>query len=128
MLTNKEISKKICDHLTAQKAQSLRDAFHEGECAYRGEGGKMCAVGVLLADEDYSPDMEGCGIGMCQSDPRWVRLHRALTARYGSHIDFGMLAEWQRYHDGKAYEDWCYSNDGVSPFEFHKHLEARGAF
>lgn len=132
MLTNEEISKKIRDHLTQQKAQSLR--YGGGlttECAYRGIDGKMCAVGVLLADEDYNPVMESCGIGRCDSDPRWVLLRDALTARYGTHIDFCMLAEWQRYHDGSMYESWCDGSDHeyvVSPEQFHDRLKDGGQF
>lgn len=126
MLTNEEISCKIRDHLTQQKAQSLREAHHEGECAYRGMAGRMCAVGCLLADEDYSVEMEGCGISRCESDPRWVVISKALVAQYGSHINFHMLHKWQRYHDGREYEDWCGSDDGISPAEFHKYLETEG--
>lgn len=128
MLTNEEISKKIRDHLTQQRAQSLRGNAYDGECAYRGEEGRMCAVGVLLADEDYSPDMEGCGISECGADPRWVAISKALAARYGTHIDFFMLAEWQRYHDGSMYEDRCQNDDGLSPEEFHERLKAGGQF
>lgn len=27
-------------------------------CAYRGDNGRKCAVGMVIPDEDYSPDME----------------------------------------------------------------------
>ena len=34
----------------------------DAACAYRGEGGTMCAVGCLLADDEYDPGMEGCAV------------------------------------------------------------------
>ena len=30
-----------------------------GECVYRGEGGRKCAIGRAIDDADYSPSFEG---------------------------------------------------------------------
>lgn len=32
------------------------------QCCYRGDGGRKCAIGHLIPDEDYSPRMEGGAI------------------------------------------------------------------
>ena len=46
---------KVAQHLLKQKTKSMQDrAF-----AYRGEEGRMCAVGCLIKDEFYRPSLEG---------------------------------------------------------------------
>lgn len=35
----------------------------DGRCAYRGSRGTMCAWGVFIPDKDYTPRMEGRGVG-----------------------------------------------------------------
>ena len=47
---------KVVKHLLTQKRRSMR----EYGCAYRGEGGDMCAVGCLI--EAYDPKIEGFSI------------------------------------------------------------------
>lgn len=46
---------KVVKHLLTQKRRS------EGKrgCAYHGEGGDMCAVGCLISDKAYDPEIEG---------------------------------------------------------------------
>lgn len=34
-----------------------------GNCFYRGEGGLKCAIGQLIPDSAYTPEMEGKGAG-----------------------------------------------------------------
>jgi hypothetical protein len=47
---------RVARHLFAQGDR----AIVEGDvCAYRGEGGMRCAVGVLITDDEYHPRMEG---------------------------------------------------------------------
>jgi hypothetical protein len=53
--TIKESTEMALDHLIAQKKRSL----HRGDtCAYRGDGGLKCAIGALILDENYSPELE----------------------------------------------------------------------
>lgn len=56
-----EVYDKIKNHLLAQGERSMIKSFRDGKdlCAYRGEGGKMCAVGILITDEHYTPALEG---------------------------------------------------------------------
>jgi hypothetical protein len=49
-------------HLMVQGRPSIRpptEPFGRPRCAYRGEGGTRCAVGVFIPDELYSPELEG---------------------------------------------------------------------
>ena len=63
--TKQEIFDHVAKHLLAQGTASLKENLTNGElsCAYRGDGGSMCAVGCLISDDEYHPDMEGTGVG-----------------------------------------------------------------
>jgi len=47
--------------VNALRKQGCRSIKNE-RCFYRGEAGLKCAVGHLIPDEKYSPDMEGLTI------------------------------------------------------------------
>ena len=47
---------KAVKHLLTQKRRSKNK---RGCCAYRSEGGGMCAVGCLISDKAYDPKIEG---------------------------------------------------------------------
>ena len=52
--TNQSVYDKVCAHLAAQKTRSM----NANGCAYRGALGRSCAVGCLIPDEIYDPDMD----------------------------------------------------------------------
>lgn len=53
-LTEQQIFDKVVNHLRKQRTQAM-----EGDgCVYRARNGNMCAVGCLIADEDYNPNFE----------------------------------------------------------------------
>ena len=54
-MNKQEVFDKIVNHMLTQNAKAL-DV--KGICMYRGEEGRMCAVGCLITDEAYSPDIE----------------------------------------------------------------------
>jgi hypothetical protein len=39
-----------------------RSVDQTGQCSYRTNNGKKCAIGWLIPDELYSPDFEGCNL------------------------------------------------------------------
>lgn len=49
----------VRDHLMNQYEKSMSISSVGSSCAYRGEKGLMCAIGCLIPDELYSPDIEG---------------------------------------------------------------------
>ena len=62
-LTVQQTFDKVADHLMTQMEQStstvtVDSGFFTTDCAYRGENGKMCAVGCLIPDDLYDPRME----------------------------------------------------------------------
>lgn len=113
-----QMSERIRDHLTKQKAQSLSVRHC---CAYRGENGNMCAVGCLITDEAYKPNIEAVGVNA-------VSVNDALR-KSGIALEPGaltLLSDWQRYHDsmasrgrGYSYHHWIKGDETHSPTEFH---------
>ena len=53
--TLQEVFNIVSTHLLTQGQMSLNT---NGDCAYRGENGLMCAAGILIPDEAYRPGME----------------------------------------------------------------------
>lgn len=54
--TAQEVFDYVVRHLHGQKVPSKDTGGH---CKYRGPEGLMCAAGCLIADEEYTPSMEG---------------------------------------------------------------------
>lgn len=116
-----EISEKIRDHLTKQKAVSRMPTG----CAYRGDGGVKCAVGCLIDDDNYSSDLEYRSVG---HGP----VIKAIEVSLGMKITSGclrMLKEWQQYHDQFHYFQWTDPDPDsasnvklISPTDFHNQV------
>lgn len=54
-MNNQEIFDTAATHLIKQGEPGVN---RHGDCMYRGEGGTMCAVGVLIPDEKYKVIIE----------------------------------------------------------------------
>lgn len=54
MMTAQQIFDRVAVHLATQRTQSARN----GICAYRGQGGAMCAVGCLIPEHHYRPEFD----------------------------------------------------------------------
>lgn len=100
-----EIFETVVRHLSKQGRRSMR-ALHGAErpewieggapamrCAYRGDGGTMCAVGVLIPDEEYRPTLEGLLVRSLL-DRADIGTAVAALRRHAS-----LLFELQRAHD-----------------------------
>jgi hypothetical protein len=59
-VTNQEIFDKVVRHLAAQGGKSMLGP----RCRYRADGGKKCAIGCLIPDDYYEPEMEGLSVAM----------------------------------------------------------------
>ena len=107
-----ELSEKIRDHLTKQKARAVQEVpvvtelgtTFETRCRYRGDNGTMCAVGCLIPDERYDISLEGFSAGH----------HSILGAVFGDDVTSDdehkaerLFATWQHYHDHGDYRQWC---------------------
>ena len=94
-----EVFNKVEAHLLAQGVRSMGgySSLSDG-CAYRGDGGKQCAVGCLIKDEFYHKDLEGWSISAVK---RGGSVDKALIK---SGIDLSpemaqMLSDLQYLHD-----------------------------
>lgn len=78
----------------SQQAMAKPDPMRAG-CSYRDPRGNKCAVGWLIPDENYSPDLEGCYA-------RNQMILRAIDPKYGTILndDANFLRDMQaRIHD-----------------------------
>ena len=56
-----DIFNKASEHLSAMSGPCTHSA-NNVSCAYRDGKGGMCAVGVFISDEHYTPEIENIGI------------------------------------------------------------------
>lgn len=111
MSSAQEIFDKVVHHLLTQKQRSVlleTRASLEYSCAYRGSGGLKCAIGCLIKDEFYSPELEGKGVGSSIIS----------SALMNSGVDLGkpgsadgaylmrLLTELQTIHDHASIDRW----------------------
>lgn len=55
------VLEKVVAHLLAQRVPAV-SATVFGGCRYRSPNGTKCAVGCLIPDELYTPEIEGAGV------------------------------------------------------------------
>jgi hypothetical protein len=91
-MTKQQLFDTVATHLLTQRRRSTRKSF----CAYRGRDGLRCAIGCLIPDERYTPNLEGKSAE--QADVR-----RAAGLRRGQ----GTLAtDLQNLHDTLPVNQW----------------------
>ena len=88
-----EIFNYVIDHLRKQGERSVFVAGAE-VCAYRGVGGTMCAVGALIADDEYNPKWENKSVDQLLDQ-------NLLPPRLKHQFfqDLAMLEDLQHFHD-----------------------------
>lgn len=89
-MTRQEMFDKIWNHFIEEDAPW--SVTEKGGCRYRGEDGKKCAVGLLLPDSLYHPDMEGKAI------ERVFQHFPEVKEFFGEH-NMHFLDACQRAHD-----------------------------
>lgn len=98
-MNTQQIFDTVVTHLLTQNARSFGEAW---TCAYRGEGGRMCAVGCLIKDEHYRPDLEGISVDS-------VSVMVAVEASLGRTLDQQeayLLRGLQATHDSVPTQEW----------------------
>lgn len=97
--TNQIVYDKVCAHLAAQKTRSMT----ANGCAYRGTLGRSCAVGCLIPDEIYDPDMDqsvGGSFGLKLSLNVNILVQRfPAVQKLFAGVDLGLLKRLQETHD-----------------------------
>lgn len=95
MLTKQEIYDKVKAHLLAQGGPAMND----GTCVYRSPDGKKCAVGCLITDEAYTPEIENVAVATIMEKAGLIRgaLRQSGIEPTPSMLNF--LAQLQNVHD-----------------------------
>jgi len=101
MLTKQQVFDKVVRHLLKQGVVSRRDGSSIAPCAYRGDGGTMCAVGCLIPDEAYDPSLEGAGA----NNPRVLAALAGVVDSEDS-ASTRLLLSLQTIHDCIRPADW----------------------
>ena len=90
-MTNEEAFQISAKHLLKQG----RRATVKGNCSYRTPHGAMCAIGVLIPDDEYNPDFENM----------WVSNIYSKVSTLAP-LDLTMLDRLQDIHDNSAPYEW----------------------
>jgi len=98
-MTEQELFDIVYKHLMSQNAKSMmaRAAGPGFICAYRGNDGLMCAIGVLIPDEDYRADME-------RFSAQNLLVKGACLNHLASH--HRLIDKLQGIHDNYPVKDW----------------------
>lgn len=106
-MTPQEIFDTVSDHLFAQGAPSRQENEEGGiTCAYRGNDGRKCAIGVLIPDNIYDPVMDVQGMSV-----------NGLLYTYKNLPDFfynnaPLLNALQRAHDSISGHNYYINSSG----------------
>ena len=98
-MTKQELLDIVYKHLMSQNAKSMMVVEGGFSCAYRGKDGLKCAIGILIADEDYRADMERLAAqnllakGACL---RHLAVHHELIAALQHIHDYRLVEDWDR--------------------------------
>jgi hypothetical protein len=96
-MTDQEVFDHVVDHLRRQGRQSMTpDRTGRPICAYRGNDGLKCAVGCLIPDAAYRPDIE--------SWEATSEMVRPILDRLG--IDPELARDLQEIHDAALPPQW----------------------
>ena len=100
MISKQEIYDKVKAHLLTQNAKSYD--VENDMCMYRHPDGLKCAIGVLIPDDAYTPDMEGHNVtAMTLYPDLWDRFPEVLKE-----IPVSLLSALQSVHDDYDVHQW----------------------
>lgn len=130
-MNKREVFQKVKEHLLTQREAAIGN---DDECMYRADSGRLkCAVGCLIPDDLYDPDIEGVGITQLTiKDDEQGELKFAPTSQW-QHDDAihkfaqilnktgierssetrAMLCDLQRLHDSEEPDYWEYCLNSI---------------
>lgn len=107
-MTDQELFDTVTRHLLTQNATAMEG---DGQCKYRTEDGKKCAIGCLIPDDRYDHLLEGRGVGSRRiNDAAGISDDQVTLARRLQSVhDIYFPPDWPRILRGAA------SEFGLSP-------------
>lgn len=107
MNIQQQVFDKIVSHLRSQGKQSRNTL---GDCVYKNTDGTSCAVGCLIEDQFYSPDIEGLSV-----DDIFDALSRSLGIPFSDVILLEeLLNDLQATHD-RGVSKWEDEKEKLTP-------------
>ena len=97
LVTDKDVFDYVSSFLINQNEKSTADDIG---CAYRGDEGKKCAIGCIIADEFYHPSIEK----QTAYDTKVLYAVKDSLPKYT--INDRFLSKLQEVHDGFESELW----------------------
>lgn len=94
--TDQELYSTVRQHLLRQGRRSTTTTNGMTRCVYRGIEGTQCAIGCLIPDDLYSPELEGCS----------AHTDRIMRAASLSPEQKGLADDLQNCHDFVEPEHW----------------------
>ena len=109
-MTNQEIFDKVLAHLEKQNGPAFVDSDRTKGCAYKNAVGLKCAVGCLIPDELYVPEIEGAAMGYMLEFAEGTEARRALKKILDEigilPEQYDLLSALQAMHDNKDPVYW----------------------
>ena len=108
-MTSKEVNQEIFDRVTRHLLTQRKRAEFLYNCCYRTEEGLKCAIGCLIPDDEYTPQMES--LTVCAMLVRFPKaLGEALTVDkqplQDRKLTLDLLSRLQRVHDRYSPSQW----------------------
>jgi len=96
-----EVFDTVATHLIKQGERSTSGTLY---CKYRGDNGTKCAIGVLIKEEFYNADIEGC---KATQVPVVIALSKSLKVDVTSiYANSFPLSDLQKIHDETKPDMW----------------------
>lgn len=111
-----DIFTQVAIHLLTQNAKSIGQKTTNscGKCVYRNEEGLKCAIGCLIADKEYKPEMDiNTSSSLCN-----LVAENLFPCMTGEKLVF--LGALQRLHDGINIINW---KNALEEFAIHYELD-----
>lgn len=108
--TAQEVFDQVKEHLLKQYQKSVTNNINGGlSCLYRGLKGLKCAVGCLIADDEYDKKMEGSNWLALYEDKKVPSEHHNLIIDLQTIHDYSDVGEWKNklIHTAKTYNLNC---------------------
>jgi hypothetical protein len=105
--SNQEVFNTVADHLIRQGRKAIHGTDEYGRisqrCRYRAHDGTKCAIGVLIPDDLYHPNLEGRGVWRLLKD---ASEGLPLSPLFGPEVCHGLLMSLQDIHDCVTVCEW----------------------
>ena len=108
-MNNQEIFNTVVNGLREQGCKSgyQNDNIEEFVCLYRDKDGNKCGAGWIIADEDYTKEMEGSSFNYKTTPEVTPRVFEPLVQKMGlTGENIVLIGHLQHIHDKHEVGEW----------------------